>query len=334
MMTVAANIVTWNGRRFLPALLRSLENQTVQPKRILIIDNGSVDGTIEYLREWPKIHVIRNNRNLGFAHGHNQGIALSDADAVLLVNQDLILDPRCIEQLVRELVDHPNIASVCPKVKRFTLNSGDLSEPVLTDTIDATGMILRRNRQAANLGEGRPDDGSFDQPAEYFGAPGVLPLYRKSALNDVAIGPNEWFDDDFTAYKEDVDLAWRLRWAGWGSRYAPKALAYHHRTLTHHGDEIKNVIRTRRQRSPLLNMLSYRNHLLMLLKNERSGTFFPHLPYILLYEIRRLGYLLLREWSTLKAWPQVWRLLPSMIRKRRQTKRRIGATEFRRLVSP
>lgn len=334
MMSVAVNIVTWNGKEFLPHLLKSLMAQTVKPKRILVIDNGSVDGTLELLKEWPTVHVLRNNRNLGFAHGYNQGFALSDADAVLIANQDLILDPRCIERLVAELERDRTVGSVCPLAYRFSFTEGDLREPLLSGTIDTAGLTIRRSRQAINIDEGRqPDEGAYRSPSEIFGVHGVLALFRKTALQDVAFH-DEYFDDDFFAYKEDVDLAWRLRWAGWSARLVPAAVVYHYRTLTHHGDRIAAVFKTRSGRSPKLRTLSYRNHLLMLIKNETPDTFIPDFPFILLYELKRLVYLLFREWPTLAAIPQALRLVARMRRKRAVIKRtrRIDSKTFRSFI--
>lgn len=333
MMRVAVNIVTWNGKEFLPFLFQSIREQTAAPSRILVIDNGSVDGTLEYLREWPTIHVLRNNRNLGFAHAHNQGISLSDADAVLIVNQDLILDPRCIEELTAALARDATLGSVCPKVLRFSFSSDELRMPVRTDTIDTTGLSIRRSRQSLNRSEGLQGEGTF--PPETFGAPGVLALYRKTALDDVAWG-HEYFDDDFFSYKEDVDLAWRLRWAGWGCRFVERARAYHYRSVVHHHDSLTRVVKERSSRVPLFRTLSYRNHLLTMIKNETARTFLPHLPHILWYECKRIAYLLLREWRTLAAIPQVVRLIPRMLAKRKNiaARRRITPAEVRSLFTP
>lgn len=336
MMSVAVNIVTWNGKEFLPFLLKSLMEQTMKPKRILVIDNGSVDGTLEVLREWPTVHVLRNNRNLGFAHGHNQGIALSDADAVLIVNQDLILDPRCIERLATALEKNPTLGSVCPLAYRFSFSTDDLREPVLSDIIDTAGLVVRRNRQTLNRGEGqRIADVADTLTPDIFGVHGVLALYRKSALESVAYR-GEYFDDDFFAYKEDVDLAWRLRWAGWDAHLVKDAVIHHYRTLTHHGDSVKQVFKTRAARSSHLRTMSYRNHLLTLYKNETPGTFVPHSLRIVLYELKRLGYLFLREWPTLRAIPQSIRLLPTMRRKRALIKRtrKITPAVMRTLIEP
>lgn len=331
-MTVSVHIVSWNSKYFLPTLLESLRRQTLKPDRIVVIDNASTDGSIEYLTQQPDVHVLRYTHNTGFSHAHNQAIAMSKTDAVLVTNPDVLLEPRCLEQLVAALKRHDQAASVSPKLLRFTLTADDLREPIRSAIMDAAGMTLKRTRQSINRGEGQPEATEF--PEETFGGPGVLSLYRRAALNDVA-PDGEVFDEDFFAYKEDVDLAWRLRWAGWESRYIPSAIAYHHRTLTHHGDRLAHVFRVRRNRSARLNLLSYRNHLLMLAKNETAGTFFPNAFSILGYEIRRLGFLILREWGTLRAIPQAIRLFPAIIRKRKKLNqhRRISNQQMRQLFT-
>ncbi|MBI4089884.1 MAG: glycosyltransferase family 2 protein [Candidatus Kerfeldbacteria bacterium] len=334
-MTVSVHIVTWNSQSFLPALRRSLESQTHQPERIIVIDNNSTDGTLDGLADWPGIHVLRQTRNLGFARAHNQAINLSRSQAVLVTNPDVILEPSCLAALVDALERDLRLGSVTPKIRRFSHTSDDLREPVRSATIDAAGMVVRRSRQALNRAEGSDDRGQVDQPIDVFGAPGVLALYRRQALNDVAFG-REYFDEDFFAYKEDVDVAWRLRWAGWGSRYVPAARAYHYRTLDHHQDRLTKLVATRSRRSPTLRYLSYRNHLLMLIKNETIGTLLPHLPFIAWYELRKFLFAAVREWSTLRGLVDALRLAPRMLRKRRVVteRRRLSASSMRRLISP
>ncbi|MBI4092711.1 MAG: glycosyltransferase family 2 protein [Candidatus Kerfeldbacteria bacterium] len=332
-MTVSVHIVTWNSELFLPTLLQSLKTQTRQPDRILVIDNASADQTLNIIKQWPGVHLLRNTRNLGFARAHNQAIAISPAEAILVTNPDVILTPSCIAKLAAALEENVNTGSVSAKLLRYTLDPHDLSQPQPSDTVDVAGLVLRRSRQVVNRGEGSSE--SFDRPADVFGAPGVLALYRRQALEDVKIN-GELFDEDFFAYKEDADLAWRLRWAGWSARYIPSAVAYHHRAQPHHDDTVRGVSAVRPHRSPAIRTWSYRNHLLMLVKNETAGTFWPHLPFILFYELRRLGYLLWREWSTLKGLWQAIRLLPRMIKKRRviAQHRRLSSAAFRRLITP
>lgn len=332
-MTVSVHIVTWNHRQYLGPLFDSLRQQTYPIERILVVDNASTDGSADDLNREPNIHFLRFTRNTGFSHAHNHAITITKTDAILVTNPDLLLEPTCLEELVKALEADPAVGSACPRLQKFTVSADDLREPTRSGTIDAAGLILRRSRQALNRGEGTT--GQYDQPEDVFGAPGVLALYRRTALLDVAVA-GEIFDEDFFAYKEDVDLAWRLQNAGWRCRYVPAALAYHHRTLAHHGDSVRTALHLRRTRSPSLRTLSYRNHFLTLFKNERAGTLLPHLPLILWYELKKITYLLFREPQTLFGLGQALRLYPKMSRKRTQLaeKRRITSVQFRRQLSP
>jgi len=332
-MTVSVHIVNWNHRQFLGPLIESLRRQTYPIERILIVDNASTDGSIEYLDQEPGVHILRFTRNTGFSHGHNQAIAVTTTDAVLVTNPDLILEPTCIAELMQALERDARVAAVTPKLLRYTLSADDLREPIRSDTIDAAGLILRRSRQAVNRGE--DSNQHFDRSDDVFGAPGVLALYRRSALTDVA-PDGEVFDEDFFAYKEDVDLAWRLQWANWRTRFVPSAVAYHHRSLVHHGDRLKSVRRIREQRSSRLRILSYRNHFLLQMKNETWGTWLPHLPFILGYEIKKFLYLLIREPRTLTGLAQAFRLAGRMRSKRRRGShlRRVSSSEFRSKLIP
>lgn len=332
-MTVSVHIVNWNHRQFLEPLLESLRRQTYPIERILVVDNASTDGSIELLAREPGIHLLRFTRNTGFSHGHNQAIAVTKTDAVLVTNPDLLLEPTCIQELVEALKADSSLGSAAPCLMRYTLSTDDLREPTRSDTMDAAGLIVRRSRQALNRGEGSRNE--FQQSDDVFGAPGALALYRRTALADVALG-GEIFDEDFFAYKEDVDLASRLRWANWRTRYVATARAYHHRGLAHHGDSISAVMKSRGPASSHVRVLSYRNHLLTLIKNETAGTFLPHLPLILWYELKKLTYLLIREPRTLVGLWQAIRLAPRMRKKRHwlNERRRITAAQFRNLLTP
>lgn len=332
-MTVSVHIVNWNHRQFLGPLLESLRRQTYPIERILIVDNASTDGSIELLSQEPGIHLLRFTRNTGFSHGHNQAIAVTKTDAVLVTNPDLLLEPDCIQQLVDALQADAGLGAVTPCLMRYTLSADDLREPVRSDTMDAAGLILRRSRQALNRGEGTRHQ--FEQSVDIFGATGALALYRRAALDDVALH-GEVFDEDFFAYKEDVDLACRLRWANWRTRYIATARAYHHRGLAHHGDSVSAVMKSRGTASSHVRILSYRNHFLMLMKNETAGTFWPNLTPILWYELKKFTYLLFREPRTLAGLGQAIKLLPRMSMKRRWLKdrRRITAAQFRNLLTP
>jgi len=340
---ISINIVTWNSLKYLSQALSSILNQTYRDFRLLIVDNGSSDGTAEYVRKnFPEAGVLRNVKNLGFTRAHNQGIAYAQAHLggdggeplVLITNPDIILEPDFLEKLVAEMDRRPEAGSAGGKLlKVFERGDGDVREAVKTNVIDSTGIRMTRSRRAIDRGAGELDDrGKFDRPEEVFGVSGAIALYRLSALDDVAYR-GECLDEDFFAYKEDIDLAWRLRLRGWSSLYVPAAKAYHYRTAA--GREkasVREIISGRRGRSKMVNFFSYRNHLLMRAKNDQWQNYLLHWPWIWWYELRKSFYILFFEPATFKAYFSYLRLLPRALAKRRLSlgRKQVSAKDIRR----
>lgn len=163
--------------------------------------------------------VVEHGANLGFAGGHDRLLAGTCGDAVLLLNADARLAPGFLRAALPAFAD-PDVGAVQGKVLR-----PDASPPV----IDAAGIVIERSRRAVARGQGSDDDGPFDEPGEVFGVDGAVALYRRTALDDVALPGGELLARDLGSYQEDVDLAWRLRWRGWRTRYEPGAIAWHAR---------------------------------------------------------------------------------------------------------
>ncbi len=331
--------------RFLPDLFKSLSEQTYQDFAVLVIDNGSTDGVGTFIKEqYPQTTVLRNARNLGFSGAHNQGIryALEHwnpqdyADRFILVtNPDLILEPTCLEMLMREASQHPTVASFGPKLRRaFGENLADeaLQETVKSDLIDSTGLRARKNRTFSDRGAGEMDQGQYDEQREVFGVSGALALYRASALQEVRF-EDEFFDQDFFAYKEDVDLAWRLQLSGWGARFVPEALAFHYRGM--YGPERMGWLKRffhRRTKSNTRNYYSNRNHWLLLAKNFLVINVFLSFFRVAPLEVLRFIYTLFFETRNTKAFFDAIRLLGRMFKKRSHTmkRRRRTAKELRK----
>jgi GT2 family glycosyltransferase len=218
--TVSALVVTWNSLGYIEECLTSLRGQGPIIKEIVVVDNGSADGTVEWLRRQADVTLIEEDVNLGFAAANNRGLARCSGGAVLLVNADVKLAPdyvdRCLGHMSRE-----DIGSVTGKLLR--------AEPA--GVIDSTGHNVYGLGWAENRGEMAPDGPSFDRGQEVFGVCAAAGLYRASALASVTID-GEIFDESYFSYIEDVDLDWRLRWAGWRAWYEPEAVAIHHRSVT------------------------------------------------------------------------------------------------------
>jgi len=198
-------------------------------------------------------------------------------------------------------------------------------DSIKTNIIDSAGLKIFKNRRVADRGAGEADRGQYDTEEEVFGISGALALYRLSALHAVS-GRRGFFDNNFFAYKEDVDLAWRLRRFGWSSWHIPSALAYHYRgAYASEGRTFGRAIKERRAKSKIVNELSARNHWLTLLKNDSPLNVFCHLPQIAVYEAGKLAYFLLREPKTFFASLGGLREVPGILRDRIYFRGRVRA---------
>lgn len=223
MTLVTAVTVNWNGLKWLPGVLAMLRRQSGVDLDILVVDNSSEDGSLEWLATQADVRVVRSPRNTGFAGGANLGIAASTTPYVLLVNPDVDLDSSYTAHLVRALEAAPDAASATGALVRARST---------TAVVDSTGHVVYRGCWAANRDAGRPQSElPSDGVVEVFGVCAAAALYRRSALLDVTL-QGQVFCEDFFAYLEDVDLDFRLRWAGWHSLAVHAARGVHVRSAT------------------------------------------------------------------------------------------------------
>jgi GT2 family glycosyltransferase len=336
---ISINIVAWNSMGYLPELLASISAQTYRDFNVLVIDNASADGVAEFLaREYPSVVLIRNAKNRGFSYAHNQGIryavehwAGSDLRDrfVLVTNPDIVLTPDFLERLVAGAAATPAAGSCGGKVflaHQDSVADEELRITVKTDRLDTTGLLAHRDRTFTDRGAGEVDRGQYDAANAVFGFSGALVLYRASALAEAA--PDfAYFDNNFFAYKEDVDLAWRLQNLGFAARFIPAARAYHHRQMfgaEHLGwwQKFKNRLSKSKRRS----YFSTRNQLLLPFKNEYWANYLLALPFIWFCELRRFLFVLIFEIANLKAYWHACVLLPAALRQRSATRSRWRAS--------
>ena len=207
----AVVIPNYNGERWLPAVLGSVAAQTLAPAEVLVVADGSTDGSLALLAErFPDVRVLALGDNGGFARTASAGIRAVGAEAVALVNTDVVLAPDWLQLAVGALEERA--ASVATKMV-------DLADPSLL--YDA-GDVLRRDGVCEQRGRFERDRGDYDAPGEVFSACAGAALYRRSAV--LAVGG---FEERFGTYLEDVDLGLRLRLAGWSCRWEPRAVARH-----------------------------------------------------------------------------------------------------------
>jgi GT2 family glycosyltransferase len=206
---IAVVIPNYNGARWLPGVLESVAAQTVPPSEVLVVDDGSTDGSAA-IAEAAGAQVLRLERNGGFARAANAGIAAVSSEAVALVNTDVVLAPHWLECAAEALRDGD--AAVATKMV-------DLDDPTV---LYSAGDVLRRDGVCEQRGRFERDKGIYDEPGEVFSACAGAALYRRAALE--AVGG---FDERLGMYLEDVELGLRLRLAGWGCAYEPNAYSQH-----------------------------------------------------------------------------------------------------------
>ncbi|NUM25421.1 MAG: glycosyltransferase family 2 protein [Candidatus Buchananbacteria bacterium] len=339
MNKISIQIVTWNSMRYIFDCLESLMRQNFRDFSVMVIDNGSDDGTVEFVRSnYPTVSILQNFKNFGFSKANNQGIQLSKSEYVLVMNPDVVLADNFLQTIINFAEAHPEAGSFGGKILKMSTEAYDendqegLRETVKSNVIDSTGLLVFKSRKVINRGEGQKDQGQFDRTEEVFGLTGACVLYRRTALDEVMV-KNEYFDNDFFAYKEDIDLAWRLRLYGFSSWYVPSAICYHHRRLsvtTEHA--IKKVMQSRKAVSKMLRQYSFRNHHLMILKNDQWLNIFLALPWFVGREMRIVFYALFFEHFQLKSFVEFFRLAPKMFLKRRITMshKKVQPREIRR----
>jgi GT2 family glycosyltransferase len=211
ILTVA--IPTYNGRALLEVVLPSLAGQRFADFDVVVVDDGSTDGTAAWLAaQWPDVQVVVQE-NQGVTAALNACLrAGADTELVGLFNSDVELDPDCLGELVGALREHPEAGSASPKLLDFDRR----------DTIDGAGDVLRWAGHGHRRGHGERDRGQYDRPQAIFGPCAGAAVYRRSAIEVVGD-----FDADFHAFFEDVDWALRAQLAGLQCRYVPTAVVFH-----------------------------------------------------------------------------------------------------------
>jgi GT2 family glycosyltransferase len=315
--SVAIAIVTYNSSRFIRQCLQYVFAQEYERLEVIVIDNASSDGTPGILREMEAalqtkrpLRVVYNRENTGFAGGQNQAIALSNADWLLTLNPDVRLSPNFINTLVAAGEADPAAGSICGKL----LTMGTDFAPPVRPLFDSTGIFFTPNLRHLDRGSQELDLGQYEQPEYVFGATGAACLYRRAMIEDLSLD-GEFFDNDFFAYREDADVAWRAQLLGWKCLYIPSAVAYH----------VRSVLPSNRASLPaLINMHSVKNRWLLRIKNMTAGLYRRHWLAVTWRDCVVIGGCLLREFSSLRAFvllfragPRAWRKRQAIMRKRR-----------------
>jgi GT2 family glycosyltransferase len=214
---VAVVIPTWNSARLLSALLDSLASER-ESIELLVVDNGSRDGTLRLLRERGVGHLALPG-NIGFAAAMDRGVAATQAPLVLGLNADTVMEPGAIAVLAAAMHADQSLGGVQPRI--LQLEGTGPSDPALARLYSA-GMALSADGRAVELGSGEPQSEAWSRDREIFGVCGAACLLRRQLFTELG-----GYDETFFAFYEDVDLNVRARIAGWRFAYVSAAVVWH-----------------------------------------------------------------------------------------------------------
>jgi GT2 family glycosyltransferase len=279
---------------------------------------------------YPDATIIEMGYDSGFGTAMNAGIHASRGEFVLILNADVFLSPDYIAEMRRFFAEHPRAGCAGGKLYRY-----DLERRERTDFLDTAGVRLGRNRRPMARGEGQLDSGAYDRAEQVFGVDSAGLFARRAALESIRIG-DEYFDSSFFIHKEDTDLCWRLRLAGWENWYLPQAVGAHARTSRGLGDRsylaaIRAVHRGATEKSLLVQTHAMKNQWLLLLKNDDLSNLLRDIPFVLARELAVVVHNVAFAPRSLVAVRMVAGLLRPTLAKRRLIKRRqaISAGEMR-----
>ena len=231
---VSIIILNWNGLEHLETCLPSVLGQTYKNVEVIVVDNGSTDGSIEYVKEnYRTVKLVCNLTNVGFAEGNNVGIRASAGEYVVVLNNDTEVDENWISAFVKVAEEHPDAGMLACKI----LSYYDRKQ------IDCVGHLIYPDGLSRGRGRGETDEGQYDKIEEVAFPSGCAALYRREMLEQIGL-----FDKDFFIYVEDSDLGIRGRLAGWKCLYVPDAVVYHKYSATMGGYSPKKAIMIERNR--------------------------------------------------------------------------------------
>lgn len=313
---VSVVVLNYNGKIYLERCLSSLLNQTYPYVEIILVDNASSDGSVDFVRaRFLTVKTIENEKNLGFAAGNNVGIRIAQGKYIVTLNNDTEAHPEWLEHLVRVAENDETIGMCASKVLSF-------DDPRI---IDSVGVVIYPDGMSRGRGRLEEDTGQYDQVEEVLLPSACAALYRRKMLNEIGL-----FDESFFAYCEDTDLGLRGRLAGWRAVLVPSAIVYH------------LYSRTGGRYSALKAFLVERNHLWVALKSLPLSMLLK-LPFYTLwrYLVQTYGVFNHRGagrrfvethskvqllWIVLKAYGSALKGLPSTLQKRKniQAKKQIS----------
>jgi GT2 family glycosyltransferase len=310
MCKISVIILNWNGLQFLETCLSSLRKQTFREFETILVDNGSTDESVSYVRNnFPEVRLVELNNNSGFAGGNNAGYEAASGEWIVLLNNDTEADAKWLEEIWKATQETPDAGAIASKMLYF----------VERNRIDNCGFSVTRTGTTVDLGRGELDGVEWSKPRNVFGPCGGAAAYRRKMLCDIG-----FLDQELFIIFEDVDLAFRMQLSGYTSVLAPGAIVYHRYRQTLGKNPAGSVY------------FSQRNIELVYFKNMPAALMAQYLPARFVYEVGTALYFFRigAGGAFVKAKLGVLRHLPSIWRKRRviQENRVLSNEELRALL--
>jgi GT2 family glycosyltransferase len=269
MSKISIIVLTFNSIKFIKSCLDSVFNQDFQDFEVIVVDNSSKDGTVDFIkRNYLQVSLVENKKNLGAAKAKNQGIEVSRGKWILILDCDVILEKDFLKRImsfVKEAGD--SIGSFQPKVLNMDKK-----------TIYSCGIYLSKLRRFYDIGKGKFDNGQFNISKYIFGACSAAALYKRQMLEEIKEDTG-YFDERFFFLVEDVDLSWRAQRNGWKILYIPEAVCYHFGNSSGYDKKLRQYF-------------CFRNRYFLILKNDNINVL-KNISFVLLYDLPRLFYLML-----------------------------------------
>ena len=269
MTKISVVILTLNSKDFLKDCLDSVFRQIPQGLEVIVVDNGSEDGTPDLVRRYPSVILIENGSNLGASRGKNQGLQASSGEWILILDCDTTLEKDFLSQILKTIEGLPPETGILqPKI----LNPD-------RKTVYSCGIYLSRLRRFYDIGRGQKDSGQFDNSKYIFGGCTACVVYNRKMLQDIKEDTG-YFDERFFFLVEDVDLSWRAQRKGWKTIFCPQARCYHCGNSSGLDQRLRQY-------------LCFRNRYYAIVKNEGIGNYSKKFFPLLFYDFPRLFCLFL-----------------------------------------
>ena len=306
MPKVAVVILNWNGKKFLGKFLPPLIDHTDADIEIIVADNASTDGSVDFIQHhFPRIRIIQNTKNEGFARGYNVALKQVKADYYILINSDVEVTSGWIHPII-SLMESDSLIGACqPKIRSYHQRDAFEYAGAAGGYNDEYGYPFCRGRLFLTI---EKDTGQYDDQVEISWATGAC-LFLRSDLF-IQLGG---FDDDFFAHMEEIDYCWRLHNYGYRVMYCPDSTVYHIG-----GGTLPKA-------SWRKTYLNFRNNFMLLYKNLPSRLLFKVFAIRLLLDgVAAFKFLIQAGfkdfWAVAHAHISFYASLPSLYRKRKQLK--------------